>query len=333
MVRVGSVSATDVLLVRPAVVPPRALRRRAEPCTHRPVVCGPSDRRFKQFHGLRGTAGRVRGWSRAAGGGPGSVSSPLDHPPTRRGRCGPLVAYARRPCSPRSPSCPNRRCSSPSWPGVPRWRPRPCARPATRPSARFPVRPGTGSWSAPTRAGDGPSPPVPAGRSPVTAATCRSRWPGRGTPTRARSCRCRCWSPRGRPVTGPRGCVASWSPRTAGPRRASRSAPSWPRPRTTPACSSSATGRPGTPRPPPAGFDERAEAFDAVVAAALDDAGPGRARPPRPAARRRAARRRACPVAGARRGRARRAANGRPRVRHTSVPYGVAYHVAAWTRR
>ncbi|MBN9735081.1 MULTISPECIES: hypothetical protein [unclassified Pseudonocardia] len=78
----------------------------------------------------------------------------------------------------------------------------------------------------------------------------------------------------------------------------------------------------------PGGFDERAEAFDAVVAAALDDASPGALAglDPAAAAELWAAGRAPWQVlAGAASGRDWRAAH-----RHTSMPYGVAYHVALW---
>lgn len=78
----------------------------------------------------------------------------------------------------------------------------------------------------------------------------------------------------------------------------------------------------------PGGFDERAEAFDAVVAAALDDADPEplAGLGPEPAASLWASGRAPWQVlAGAARGRRWRAAH-----RHSSGPYGVAYHVALW---
>nr|WP_222131747.1 hypothetical protein [Pseudonocardia sp. C8] len=78
----------------------------------------------------------------------------------------------------------------------------------------------------------------------------------------------------------------------------------------------------------PGGFDERAEAFDAVVAAALDVPDPEAlaALDPAAAAELWAAGRAPWQVmAGAAAGRAWTAAH-----RHTSMPYGVAYHVALW---
>ncbi|MFP5023438.1 class III extradiol ring-cleavage dioxygenase family protein [Pseudonocardia phyllosphaerae] len=82
----------------------------------------------------------------------------------------------------------------------------------------------------------------------------------------------------------------------------------------------------------PGGFDERAEAFDAVVAAALDagDPEPLAGMAAEPAASLWAGGRAPWQVlAGAAR------AAGVPwkaRHRHTSMPYGVAYHVALWER-
>jgi hypothetical protein len=82
----------------------------------------------------------------------------------------------------------------------------------------------------------------------------------------------------------------------------------------------------------PGGFDERAEAFDTVVAAALDDAdADGLARlDPQLAAELRAAGRAPWQVLA---GAVRAGGEWTRGVRHTSVPYGVAYHVATWTRR
>ncbi len=82
----------------------------------------------------------------------------------------------------------------------------------------------------------------------------------------------------------------------------------------------------------PGGFDERAEAFDAVVAAALDaaDADALAGLDAQLAADLRAAGRAPWQVLA---GAARAGGDWTPAVRHTSVPYGVAYHVAAWTRR
>ena len=82
----------------------------------------------------------------------------------------------------------------------------------------------------------------------------------------------------------------------------------------------------------PGGFDERAEAFDAVVAAAFDDADPVALAglDPQLAAELREAGRAPWPVLA---GAAGAAGGWAPAVRHTSIPYGVAYHVAAWARR
>jgi len=82
----------------------------------------------------------------------------------------------------------------------------------------------------------------------------------------------------------------------------------------------------------PGGFDERAEAFDAVVAAAFDDvdADALAGLDPGLAAELGAAGRAPWQVLA---GAARAGGDWAPAVRHTSVPYGVAYHVAAWTRR
>lgn len=80
----------------------------------------------------------------------------------------------------------------------------------------------------------------------------------------------------------------------------------------------------------PGGFDERAEAFDAVVAAALDGADPGplAGLGAEPAASLWAAGRAPWQVLG---GAARAAGHGWTAVhRHSSAPYGVAYHVALW---
>lgn len=80
----------------------------------------------------------------------------------------------------------------------------------------------------------------------------------------------------------------------------------------------------------PGGFDERAEAFDAVVAAALDDADPGplAGLGVEPAASLWAAGRAPWQVLA---GAARAAGHGwRAAHRHSSTPYGVAYHVALW---
>lgn len=82
----------------------------------------------------------------------------------------------------------------------------------------------------------------------------------------------------------------------------------------------------------PGGFDERAEAFDTVVAAAFDDLDPdalARLDPQLATELRVAGRAPWQVLAGA----ARDGGRWAPAVRHTSVPYGVAYHVAAWTRR
>lgn len=78
----------------------------------------------------------------------------------------------------------------------------------------------------------------------------------------------------------------------------------------------------------PGGFDERAEAFDAVVATALDVPDPGAFAEfdPTVAAELMAAGRAPWQVlAGAAGDRPWRSAH-----RHTSMPYGVAYHVALW---
>lgn len=82
----------------------------------------------------------------------------------------------------------------------------------------------------------------------------------------------------------------------------------------------------------PGGFDERAEAFDAVVAAAFHDPDPDALAglDPQLAAELRVAGRAPWQVLA---GAARSAGEWTSAVRHTSVPYGVAYHVAAWTRR
>ncbi|ANY08425.1 hypothetical protein [Pseudonocardia sp. HH130630-07] len=78
----------------------------------------------------------------------------------------------------------------------------------------------------------------------------------------------------------------------------------------------------------PGGFDERAEAFDAVVATALDVPDPAALAEldPVAAGELRAGGRAPWQVlAGAAAGRSWRATH-----RHTSMPYGVAYHVALW---
>ena len=78
----------------------------------------------------------------------------------------------------------------------------------------------------------------------------------------------------------------------------------------------------------PGGFDGRAEAFDAVVAAAFDAGDPealARLDPDGAAALWASGRAPWQVLAGAARGRAWTAAH-----RHTSMPYGVAYHVALW---
>ncbi|TCK25263.1 hypothetical protein [Pseudonocardia endophytica] len=82
----------------------------------------------------------------------------------------------------------------------------------------------------------------------------------------------------------------------------------------------------------PGGFDERAEAFDAVVAAALDEPDPDALAglDPHLAAELGAVGRAPWQVLA---GAALAGGEWGPAVRHTSVPYGVAYHVAAWTRR
>ncbi|MFP5071056.1 hypothetical protein ACLFMI_15510 [Pseudonocardia nantongensis] len=80
----------------------------------------------------------------------------------------------------------------------------------------------------------------------------------------------------------------------------------------------------------PGGFDDRAEAFDAVVAAALDagDPEPLARLEPEPAASLWAAGRAPWQVLA---GAARAAGHGWAAAhRHSSTPYGVAYHVALW---
>lgn len=81
----------------------------------------------------------------------------------------------------------------------------------------------------------------------------------------------------------------------------------------------------------PGGFDERAEAFDAVVAAALDAADP------EPLAALDADLARELWAAGRApwqvlAGAARAGGTWTGTLRHTSIPYGVAYHVASWHR-
>lgn len=81
----------------------------------------------------------------------------------------------------------------------------------------------------------------------------------------------------------------------------------------------------------PGGFDERAEAFDAVVAAALDAADPeplAELDPELGAAMWAAGRAPWQVLAGA----ARAGGAWSGSLRHTSAPYGVAYHVALWHR-
>lgn len=81
----------------------------------------------------------------------------------------------------------------------------------------------------------------------------------------------------------------------------------------------------------PGGFDERAAAFDAVVAAALDAADPGTLAglEPELAAQLWAAGRAPWQVLA---GAARAGGDWTTGRRHTSAPYGVAYHVALWHR-
>lgn len=81
----------------------------------------------------------------------------------------------------------------------------------------------------------------------------------------------------------------------------------------------------------PGGFDERAEAFDAVVAAALDAADPEplAALDPDLARELWAAGRAPWQVLA---GAAQAGGAWSGKLRHTSAPYGVAYHVALWHR-
>ncbi|MBW0104728.1 hypothetical protein [Pseudonocardia sp. KRD291] len=81
----------------------------------------------------------------------------------------------------------------------------------------------------------------------------------------------------------------------------------------------------------PGGFDGRAEAFDGVVAAALDAADPEplAALDPELARELWAAGRAPWQVLA---GAARAAGTWSGTLRHTSAPYGVAYHVALWNR-